>query len=158
MPTKPEVERILRSLDYNGFLAVAQKLRVSRDQPLNKNLTDREWMEYQTDRWLQAYDGNEQFKKLLLRALNLPIDEESQLHMQAAATDAAVRSATTAEKALEAVLISADAAQRSANAAEKSETHARSSTKAAWLTVLLTLIAVTAAVVALLKSFHIIGD
>ena len=150
MPTKPQVEEKLRSLDYEGFLAVAEKLGLRRDR--FPKMTNQKGREQWTDWILSVYDNPDWDKKvLLLRALDFPTDEESQLHMQTASTDAAVRSATTAEKALEAVL-------RSTRAAEKSEAHARSSTKAAWLTVVLTFIAVAAAVVALLKSFHMIGE
>ncbi|MCZ6655029.1 MAG: hypothetical protein O7D91_18630 [Planctomycetota bacterium] len=149
MPTRPQVEEKLRSLDYDSFLALAQRLSIGRDHP--SNMTDVQWREHHTSGMLRAYDGNEHFKKPLLRVLDLPTDEESQLNMQAASTDAAVRSATAAEQALEAAL-------RSARAAEKSETHARSSKTATWITVVLTSIAVSAAVLALLKSFHMIGD
>lgn len=149
MPTKPQVEEKLRSLDYDGFLVIAEKLRIRRDRYLN--MTDQEWREHWTDWILSVYDNPDWDKKvLLLRALTFPTDEESHLNMQVASTDAAIRSATTAEQALE-------AAERSATAAEKSETHARSSTKAAWLTVVLTLIAVAVAVLALLKSYHVFG-
>lgn len=146
MPTKAQVEGKLRSLDYNGFLAIAQSLKVGRNDPQNKVLSDQEWMDHHTDRMLRAYDGNEHFKVPLLRALDLPTDEESQLHMQTASTDATVRSATTAEKALEAVLRSAEAAHRSADAAEKSERHANSMKHARWIAIGISVAALLVAV------------
>lgn len=123
MPTKPQVEEKLRSLDYNGFLALAKMLQIDR----GTTLTDQQWRDQWTGWMLGVYDNPDWDKKvLLLRALDLPTDEESQLDMLAASTDAAVRSATTAEQALR-------AAQRSADAAEKSERHAESMKHARWI-------------------------
>ncbi len=143
MPTKPEVKHKLRSLDYDGFLAVAQTLGCQR----GTNMTDHEWREHRTAWILRAYDKENWVLKVpLLRALSFPTDEESQLNMQAASTDAAVRSATTAEHALEAAEQSAAAAVRSATAAEKSEQHAESMKHARWVAIGLSVTALLVAV------------
>lgn len=143
MPTKAQVEEKLRSLDYDGFLAIAQTMEFAR----GAGMTDQEWREHRTDWILRVYDKeNWELKVPLLRALSLPTDEESQLNMQAASTDAAVRSATTAEHALEAAERSAKAALRSATAAEKSEQHAESMKHARWVAIGLSSVALLVAV------------
>ena len=142
MPTKPQVEEKLRSLDYDGFLAVTQTLGCDR----GTTMTDQAWRENWTGWILRVYDHADWDKVPLLRALSFPTDEESQLNMQAASTDAAVRSATTAEHALEAAEQSAAAAVRSATAAEKSEQHAKSMKHARWVAIGLSSAALVVAV------------